>query len=486
MRVEITCANRVGILSEIMQIFGDYRINVTSGELGGDSGDKVYLSAPSMLDTQYRAIEKSLGRVPGVRRVRRIALIPSERRHFELDTLLRHVVEPVLSVDRDGRVIAANLAAARAFGVSLDRVPGLQLQRFLPLLQVAELLRDFAVPRYGMPVTVRGRAYQLEWSPIALPESGGGAPGTAGVESLAGAVLTMQPWDAATALSEPPAIKALWDFDRRRDCCLQLQDMASLHSPLLIRGERGSGKSTFASALHYLSPLAAGGDCYRFPVADGRGALALPDRWPERGTLVLDDLHRLGPGAQQQLAGRLLTLPAQLRPVATCEQRAELAPALAQYFSSLVLSLPPLRMMRAALSRFADAVLRALPHTGELPAIDAEAAAHLKLHDWPDNFSGFSDFLSAAADQCRRRGGSAIGLADLPALQSRSLLPWREWSRGMSYREVMERVERTLLQELLEEPMSTRALAKRLGISHTAVANKLRKYGLASSAPGSQ
>ncbi|WP_193164446.1 TyrR/PhhR family helix-turn-helix DNA-binding protein [Microbulbifer hainanensis] len=469
-----------------MQIFGDYRINVTSGELGGDSGDKVYLSAPSMLDTQYRAIEKSLARVPGVRRVRRIALIPSERRHFELDTLLRHVAEPVLSVDREGRVVAANLAAARAFGVSLDRVPGLQLQRFLPLLQVAELLRDFAVPRYGMPVTVRGRAYQLEWLPIALTEGGAGAAGTAGVESLAGAVLTMQPSDAPTALSEPPTIKALWDFDRRRDCCLQLQDMAALQSPLLIRGERGSGKSTFASALHYLSPLAVGGDCYHFPVADGRGALALPDRWPERGTVVLDDLHRLRPEAQQQLAGRLQTLPAQLRPVATCEQRAELAPALAQYFSSLVLNLPPLRTMRPALARFAGAVLRERAKDGETLGVDAEAAAALALHDWPDNFIGFVDFLSAAADRCHRRGGSAIGLADLPALESRSLLPWREWSRGLSYREVMERVERALLEELLEEQLSTRALAKRLGISHTAVANKLRKYGLTSAAKGNR
>ncbi|MCW8127347.1 TyrR/PhhR family helix-turn-helix DNA-binding protein [Microbulbifer halophilus] len=468
MRVEITCANRVGILHEITEIFGDYRINVTSGELGGDSGDKVYLSAPGMLATQYRAIEQPLLRVPGVQRVRRIALIPSERRHFELDTLLRHVAEPVLSVDREGRVVAANLAAARAFGVNLDRVPGLQLQRFLPLLQVAELLRDFAVPRYGMPVTVRGRAYRLEWSPIALADM----PGE--VESLAGAVLTMQPQAPGEAAIELPKPVALWDFDRRRESCLQLQEMAALRSPLLIRGERGTGKSTFATAAHYLSPLAATGDCLCLQMGEG----ALPQAWPDRGTLILDDLHRLSGEGQRQLARRLRDLPAGLRPVGTCEQGRALNPALMQIFSELAITLPPLRTMRPAVPRFARALLRERQRDDETLGLDDAAGKRLGRGDWPDNFHGFGDHLQAAAGHCRRRAGSTIESRDLPQVDARPVLPWRDWSRDLSYREIMDKVEEALLRELLTEHRSTRELARRLDISHTAVANKLRKYGL--------
>ncbi|WP_250460942.1 TyrR/PhhR family helix-turn-helix DNA-binding protein [Microbulbifer litoralis] len=468
MRVEITCANRVGILHEITQIFGDYRINVTSGELGGDSGDKVYLSAPGMLTTQYRAIEQSLLRVPGVKRVRRIALIPSERRHFELDTLLRHVAEPVLSVDREGRVIAANLAAARAFGVSLNRVPGLQLQRFLPLLQVAELLRDFAVPRYGVPVTVRGRSYRMEWSPIALAD----LPGD--VESLAGAVLTLQLRNPGEAPPELPAPVALWDFDRRRESCLQLQEMAALQAPLLIRGEPGSGKSTFATAVHYLSPLAATGDCVYLRLGESE----LPENWPGSGTLILDDLHRLSAEQQRQLARRLRGLPVYLRAVATCDQASGLIPALAQLFSELAVTLPPLRSMRPAVARFAQAVLREQRAGVEALRLGEAAGERLGRSDWPDNFSGFAEHLLAAAARCRRRGSSTIEMRDLPVPDAEPVLPWRDWSRGLSYREAMDKVEEALLRELLMEQRSTRALARRLGISHTAVANKLRKYGL--------
>ena len=474
MRIEITCDNRVGILHEITKIFGDYRINVTSGELGGDSGDKVYLSAPAMLTTQYHAIEKSLLRVPGVKRVRRISLIPSERRHFELDVLLRHVADPVLSVDREGCVIAANLAAARAFGVSLDRVPGLQLQRFLPLLQVAELLRDFAVPRYGMPVTVRGSSYRLEWSPISLAK---GPSDSGEVESLAGAVLTMQPWEGPEGVPELPEPVALWDFDLRREYCLQLQEMAALRSPLLITGEQGAGRSTFATGLHYLSPLATSGHCLRLTATAG-DELALPRHLPDSGTLILDDLHLLEAQSQLRLVRELRRLPARLRLVATALQGAELQPAILQLFSSLALSLPPLRSMRPALERFAGAVLREQRRGAESLLLAEDVVERLRSHDWPGNFNGLRDYLSEAANRCRRRGGEKLELEDLPELKPRAMLPWHEWSRGLSYQEVMERVERELLRELQGENLSTRALAKRLGISHTAVANKLRKYGL--------
>jgi len=468
----------VGILHEIMQIFAEFRINVASGELGGDSGDKVYLSAPVMLATQYQAIEKSLGRVPGVRRVRRIALIPSERRHFELDILLRHVASPVLSVEREGRVVAANLAAARAFGVSLDRVPGLQLQRFLPLLQVAELLRDFSVPRYGVPVVVRGRAYRLEWSPITLADSPALAGEGGAVESLAGAVLTLEPQEAADALSEPPPIAALWDFDLRRESCLQLQEMAALQTPLLIRGERGSGKSTFAAAVHYLSPFAAGGDCFRLQCAAGSNALKLPHSWPARGTLVIEDLEQHVADDQVRLARALQVTPPGLRVVATVAQRGEIAPALLQRFSNLVLNLPSLRIMRPSLGRFAAALLRAEFGARDAPELDAGTLAQIQGHDWPDNFTGLRDYLLVAAQRCRRRAGAMIECGDLPELSAQALPPWLGWSRGLDYRQIMAKVERALMEELLAECRSTREMAKRLGISHTAVANKLRKYGL--------
>nr|WP_311736333.1 TyrR/PhhR family helix-turn-helix DNA-binding protein [Microbulbifer hydrolyticus] len=471
MRIEITCSDRVGILQEIMSIFSDYRINVRSGEIGGDSGDKVYLSAPDLLVAQYQSIEKSLHRVRGVRQVRRIELIPSERRHFELDTLLRHVTYPVLSVDRSGRIVAANQAAARAFGVSHSLVAGMSLQRFLPRLQLAELLRGITAPRYGFPVTVRGQEFAVDWSPIALAE----APGA--VASLAGAVLTLQQRESLPS-SEAPPPQVLWDLDRRRDSCLRLQQMAPLDEPLLICGERGAGKSTFLRAAYYLSPLADSGLLREYQGSDfSDSSLSEMLLLPCDTIVLLDDLDLVPESLQQALAEHLLQGKLRPRMVLSARSISALIVPFRQLLETQQIVLPPLRSMRPAVAGFAEKILGESGFT-----LDPAAAHALATRDWPSNFSGLQDCLQAAVAHSQGRGGRSVEVADLPASGVEETLPWTDWGRGLTLKEQMDKVERAILAEQLEVQgsagHSTRDLARRLGISHTAVANKLRKYGL--------
>ncbi|GAB2519698.1 TyrR/PhhR family helix-turn-helix DNA-binding protein [Microbulbifer agarilyticus] len=487
MRVEITCSDRVGILQEIMAIFANFRVNVRTGEIGGDSGDKVYLWAPGLLLTQFQSIEKSLQQVPGVQKVRRIALIPSERRHFELDTLLRHVSYPVLSVDGDGRIIAANLATARAFGVNEGQVPGMQLQRFLPRLQLEELLRGLTAPRYGFPVSVRGKPFTLDWSPITLGDS------AAGPASLAGAVLTLHAAapDVDSPLEQtPPTPQVLWDLDARRACCLRLQQMAPLQAPLLISGERGSGKTTFLHAAYYLSPLAEGGKVYRChgEALDVDGVIRLAEL-PRDTVVLIDDLEGAPQDVQRQLAESLLRTRFLPRLMVTVTVFSALLPALQQTFAAQHIQLPTLRAMRPSLDRFVRLILSQVAHgegvpepgDGEVPAFDGVVDA-LKLSDWPTNFTGLTQQVESSLAHMHARAGRVLVREDFPDMVSETNLPWREWGRGLTLAEQLEKVERSILEELLEslppEQRSSRALARQLGISHTAVANKLRKHKL--------
>ncbi|WOX05779.1 TyrR/PhhR family helix-turn-helix DNA-binding protein [Microbulbifer pacificus] len=478
MRIEITCSDRVGILQEIMAIFADFRVNVRTGEIGGDSGDKVYLSAPGLLVAQFQSIERALQRVPGVQKVRRIALIPSERRHFELDTLLRHVGFPVLSVDREGQIVAANLAAARAFGVSLGQVPGMHLQRFMPRLQLEELLRGITAPRYGFPVTVRGRDYLLDWSPIALADD----PGQ--VTSLAGAVLTLQVQEHARdkdASMEPPTPRVLWDLDKRRECCLRLQQLAPLREALLLSGERGTGKSTFLDAAYYLSPLAEYGQLQQFRGATfTSSALAAAAVQAETAIALVDDLDLAPEAVQLGLAEMILHGRFRPRLIASARSLDSLQRPLQQLFAANQINLPPLRVMRPVIGRLSSLILQEL---GEVDGPLADDVVHmLKLRDWPINLTELSQYLQAAFAHLRGRGGSVLAPEDFPDEPAVEQLPWRDWGRGLSLTEQMEKVERAILAELLAETPpaqhSSRELARRLGISHTAVANKLRKYGL--------
>ena len=54
----------------------------------------------------------------------------------------------------------------------------------------------------------------------------------------------------------------------------------------------------------------------------------------------------------------------------------------------------------------------------------------------------------------------------------------RGGARGGPRANYPRRFERSVLTQLYRSYPSTRKLAKRLGVSHTAIANKLREYGL--------
>ena len=59
-----------------------------------------------------------------------------------------------------------------------------------------------------------------------------------------------------------------------------------------------------------------------------------------------------------------------------------------------------------------------------------------------------------------------------------SRFPLRLTLKAPSPDDITRRFERSVLTQLYRSYPSTRKLAKRLGVSHTAIANKLREYGL--------
>ncbi|MDX1399406.1 MAG: ACT domain-containing protein, partial [Oceanospirillum sp.] len=140
MRLEIVCQNRVGIMRDILEVFVEFRINVVRAEAGGDKGNAIYLYMPGMLNMQLQSVRTRLEKISGVQKIRRINLIPSERRHYELDILLQSLDLPVLSVDIDGRVVAANAASGRVLSLRVDEVSGISLSKRVKNLDLDTLL----------------------------------------------------------------------------------------------------------------------------------------------------------------------------------------------------------------------------------------------------------------------------------------------------------------------------------------------------------
>lgn len=221
--------------------------------------------------------------------------------------------------------------------------------------------------------------------------------------------------------------------------------------PILIVGEPGTGKETFAKALHAASlrsrsPLVAL-DCKSVPanIIDselfGHEAGAFPGAFSARagklveansGTLLLDDVTALPPETQEALDRTLAT--GEVRPVGCNGSQSvdvrliatssrplpeEFHPLLRERLGSTIVALPPLRdrssdipaLARHLLTRFAEQELMR-PLT-----IDNSALTVLMRYGWPGNVRQLASVLLRAGLESE---GSSLGAEDFPHIATQS------------------------------------------------------------------
>ncbi|WP_437299879.1 sigma-54-dependent transcriptional regulator [Sorangium sp. So ce426] len=224
--------------------------------------------------------------------------------------------------------------------------------------------------------------------------------------------------------------------------------VAAVAAPLLLIGERGTGKELVARAVHRRGPRAArpfvAVDCSALPGSRaedelfGEGGDASPDararggliEAADKGTLFLDEVSALPPAAQARLLrvlthGEIARAGGEPRRVdvrviaSTCEGLRELASAgqlredLAYRLGVIVVELPPLRRRKEDVALLASHFLNrcARRHGRDVKRIGPEAARLLREHAWPGNARELESAIEHAVISAR---GEAILPADLP------------------------------------------------------------------------
>jgi len=208
-------------------------------------------------------------------------------------------------------------------------------------------------------------------------------------------------------IGESPEFHALLDW---------VSDLASLIKPILIIGERGTGKELIASRLHFLSPRweqpYAYLNCAAFATDDFEWRLYNSDETPallnstNGGTLFLDNVDALAPAAQERLV-RVIEYnrfdaddgrgeqDVDIRFIASMYESPKDAVAHNQISAEFldriafdVAHLPPLRARKAdviPLSMHFGAKIVTTLGGERFPGLSPEALELLMAHDWPGN-----------------------------------------------------------------------------------------------------
>lgn len=284
--------------------------------------------------------------------------------------------------------------------------------------------------------------------------------------------------------------------------------------PLLISGSTGSGKDLLALACHQYSQrgdqIFLGLNCAAMPdeVVESELYGHAPGAYPgaidgkkgffeqaNGGSVLLDGIDEMSYRMQTKLirfindgsfrrVGDDNEVSVDVRII--CATKVDLLSLVKQgkfredlYYrlNVLPLSLPNLKDRREDIIELALYFINqfANKHGILAPELTEAAKAVLLNYSWPGNVRELKNILYSALAQLN---GKQITENDLilPKAADNNLYLDNENIEGKTLDEMTKHFEKQILQQLYQTYPSSRKLSKRLGISHTAVANKLREY----------
>ncbi|WP_323907806.1 transcriptional regulator TyrR [Aeromonas caviae] len=512
MRLEVSCEDRLGLTRELLDRLVEHNIDLRGIEI--DTSGIIYLNFPELEFRDFQHLMPEIRRIPGVYDVKTIPYMPSEREHHEIEALLKALPDLVFSLDSKGRVTQANQAALTTLALPPDEVRGVAIASLVKGFSFGRWLESGEIKPQTCKLSLGGEEYLGDLMPLFVAEE-------KGKQALAGAVVVLKSarrvgmhFSALHAVEVGGFEHLQAESQKMKEVLAQASKLAMQDAPLLIVGETGTGKELLARACHGASlrsshPFMAL-NCAAMPdnVAESelfgyapgafgnntegkRGVLELASG----GTLMLDEIGDMSPHLQTKFlrvlqdgvfrrVGDEQEVRVNVRFICTTQKQlldlvheGKFREDLYYRLNVLSLNLPPLRERKADImalaqqfvSRFASELQRPRPR------FTRNMAEYLTAYRWPGNVRQLRNCLYRAMTLLE---GDEIGPehVDLPvAADAMPLID--EWFEG-GLDEAVKRFESRLLERLYPAFPSTRQLAKRLGVSHTAIANKLREYGI--------
>ncbi|WP_044618472.1 transcriptional regulator TyrR [Gynuella sunshinyii] len=514
MRLQVLCENRMGIAHEILDVLVQYKIDLTGIETGPDG--QIYLHIPNLEFDKFQDLMPNIRKVGGVTDVSTIAYMPQERERQELLTLVRTLPEPIISIDARGHIIVANYAAKRIFKLSDDEIKDRPLKQWIKGFNINKWLNQNTWEPQTTYIQLKNHTYLCDIMPINLPEASDEEP------VMAGAVLTFKSpsrlgkqmiafnqtaGEFDMIISESPLMKKL---------IRQAKKMSQLDAPILISGATGTGKNLLAKACHQhslrrdkpfltlncgsLPKEAAESELFGQTEGAFEGARESKGIFEqaEGGTVFLDEIGELDLSLQTKFLGLLqngrfrkvgaeqevrvdvrIICSSQQNLVKKCQQ-GTFRQDLYYRLDVLSLELPALRDRPLDILPLAEHfIARFSEPQKKYFTLSKPCQNLLTQYQWPGNVRQLENTLFKAVTLLE---GEVMEPEDIQLPEndvSFSSFGYRlDENFSGSLDEAVKKFESEILRRLYPAYPSSRLLGRKLGISHTAIANKLRDYGI--------
>lgn len=511
MRIKISYEDRVGIVFDIAYVFNHHRLNIVSMEVGVN----VIFLETDPLSTEYeRILTADLSEIEDVKGIALIERMPHEEKAEQLKAVLDNVADGVLAIDSHGYITQYNPAAERIMHTSFEKVVGKKLNDIFPCcLSLVESIKN------GTKAMNREIFFEETNSHYLVNSH----PIMDRYQKIIGGVAVLKDIKDVRKIYQKLTEQPTFQFDTILHTSKAMQKIISLaksyaygDSTVLIRGETGTGKELFARALHSASSRAENifvpincaaipdtlleselfgyeGGAFTGATKGGKqGLFELADS----GTLFLDEIGEISShlqvkllrvlqerkirriGSRREFSVDVRILAATNRNLEAMIEEGTFREDLYYRLNVIPLFLPPLRERSEDIGLLAKAFLKrfAIKLHKDVRAMSDRALQILTEYKWPGNIRELENVMERAVNVV---SGDVIteehlmlGRHNAPARQVAASLPEK------TLEEILDETEREILCRALCQYHTSRKLGNVLGLSHTSVLRKLRKYGL--------
>ncbi|MDN5311647.1 MAG: hypothetical protein PWQ68_620 [Thermoanaerobacteraceae bacterium] len=508
-RYRIRFYDRVGMVRDISDIVAKCGANILS--LSVRPGE-IYLQVEPLHEEKLRFIIQKVALIQDVYEVTPIEWMPHELAEQQLRNVINSVQEGIISVNGNFVITICNLRATELLGLEQPPV-GKPLSdvfeipaEILKHLQEGKLLEQkeisISTPRGRLKVMINSR-------PVFDDR---GKP--------SGAVMSFQKMSEvrrlAHSLTRPVMVTfddIIYESNKMKEIVEIAKTIAQGDSTVLLRGESGTGKELFARAIHMASPRKdrpfVAVNCAAIPdtlleselfgYADGtftgarKGGRQGLFEFAHHGTIFLDEIGEIPPYVQAKLLRVLQEgsvrrlgemeetrvdvriIAATNRPLEEMIVRGDFRQDLFYRLNVIPIYLPPLREHKKDITVLVDYFINKFNQRfgKKVQGISPEALDYLMRYDWPGNIRELENVMERAMNLARdfiiKPQDIIINAPDFLASSS---------EKYFHLKDAVRETEKETLIRALSQGGSARKAAKILGVSHTTVIKKIKKYGL--------
>lgn len=523
LRYRIQFKDRVGIVLDVSKVVSPQNINIVSLQV---LPNNMYLEIEAAPVAYCQQLEKELGQITGVEKVEHIDMMPHEERERRIKAVLDSVSEGIIAIDKNGYIKIFNPACEEILKHKaedvMERHVSEVLSKDLPMLQSLKDGQSYDNKEMIIE-TSRGRYHYVTTGRPILDEQNGILGVVAAIKDMS------QVRDLVYSITQPSMITfedIIYDSQEMSQIIALAKRVARSDTTVMIRGESGTGKELFARAIHMASPRCQKPfvplNCAALPESlleselfgytDGaftgakKGGKQGLFEFANDGTLFLDEIGELPPhlqakllrvlqdGKVRRIGGRdevhvnVRIITATNRNLEEMIQRRDFREDLYYRLNVFPISLPPLRERPEDIPLLAQKLVQKYSRRlGKIiTGINSAAMEKLIRNQWAGNVRELENVIERAINLVEN--GTILPEHIILDHDTRYILPGKSITAAdittdtaekvQPLKEVIAGAEIEAIKTALEQCGTVRQAAKALGVSHTTVLNKMKKFGI--------